>query len=173
MFPAHLDKSATNLLVALAVAGLSFGVACSSSPDTHEQPVTAEPSESSFDDHDPYAEHGDPVHAEQPQEPVGAPPAADGVDDEELAQIADVIIASAALEDQFEDQIQAIETQEQAQQLEAEIMAEMEQQIAAAGLTVAQYEQIITQINTDPQAAQRLQQILEERGHGHILQQGM
>ncbi len=174
MLPKSLDRSAMALLATILAIGLAIGIGCSSTPEADETEPTMEPTEEMEPSDDPYAEpqqepQQPPAGAEQPGDPM-APEAAE-VDDEQLNKFADVVVATAELEQEIEQRMREVETQEEAQQVEMEILAELEEEVVAAGLTMEEYGAIAEQLQYDPELGERLQTILEDRGEGHLLQQ--
>lgn len=179
MFSKSFDRPTTALIAILVALGLAVSVGCSSSPDIDDNPAApAEPTEDPMEPQEPQDDPYDqpveePPAAEpnQPAEPMAPAPEAAEVDEAQLQKFADVVVATSELEGEIEERMRNVETQEEAQQVEMEIMATVEQEVTSAGLTMQEYAQIAEQLQFDPQLEQRLRDELEDRGEGHILQQ--
>ncbi len=186
MIPKSFNRPATAFFATLIALGLSMAVGCSSSPDVDDTPAApaepieepmepAEPTEEPMEPHeDPYSEPVEEPPGAEPQHPgesmAPAQPDTAEVDDATLGKFADVVVATSELEGEIEERMSTVETQAEAQQVEAEIMAQVEQEVTDAGLSMQQYAQIAQQLQFDPDLGQRLRQELEERGEADLLE---
>lgn len=174
MFSANYARLTGAAAASVVACGLLLIVGCQSSPDAEEHPPPSEPVEEPAEADEPYADpqQEPPPQAEQPGDPMAQPPGETAeIDDEQLEKFADVFVATAHLEDEIEERMREVQTQEEAQQVEAEILAEIEQEVHAAGLTLDEYGQIVEQLQHDPELERQLRQILEDRDKTHLLPQ--
>ena len=154
----HAFARCSRALIAIFVA-FTLATGCASSPDADEQPQPTQ-----TDD-----ETAQQAPADEAPPPMAPQDEDIDVTDDDIERIADVIVATAEMEEEIEERLRDIETEEEARQLEAEILAEIEGEVEAAGLTLDEYEQIMLAIQQDPDLQQRLHQELEDRGEGDLL----
>lgn len=99
--------------------------------------------------------------AEQPA--PDTPPEGAAVSDEDLETFADIYVDLEATLNKFEEELAAVETEQEAQDVQVRMQQESFDKIAERGWTPEKYNMVVQAVNADPQLLQRALELIEER----------
>jgi len=99
----------------------------------------------------------------QPPAPDAGQQAATAVSDEELETFADIYIALEETLSQYEEELAAAESQEEAQETQNKLQQDAFDKIAEHGWTPDQYGRVVQAVNADPNLRQKAVALIEER----------
>ena len=193
MLPFDLKRTSGIVITLLAAAGLMVAVGCQSSPepdaDDQAQPVEqADPYDDPYEQSEQHQQHEPDPHQPpegeqppeghqpppeqgQPQDPMAPQPEPVEVDDEKVEEFVDAVGAASEVDEaEYEQRMNEAETPQEIQQIEQEFFAEIEGAIEESGMDVQEFQQIGLQVGQDPELNQQVEQELEDRGKGDLLE---
>ncbi|MCC5856176.1 MAG: DUF4168 domain-containing protein [Idiomarina sp.] len=85
------------------------------------------------------------------------------ITEDQLEKFVDALEDIERINDDFVEQLENIETQEQAQELQIAAQREMVEAVEDAGLTVEEYNTVAYRLQSDPEIREAVEQIREER----------
>lgn len=168
-------KSKMKTLIAMMAASgfVLFGAVACDSPEQTEPPVTQEAAEqpmqqgqeqeaAAAEHHEgqagePAAQEGMAQQAPPQHAQMGQPQHAEEVTSEQLDEFAEAFKEVQAIQGEVQERLQAVQSQEEAQQVQQEIVAQIQERVESTGMEFQDYMMLAQRLEQDPALQQRLE----------------